>query len=138
MKGHHVLEVQTGLNIRVRVHCLAPANAFAHSLELSPRRLFIIHAQGCYAYAKSVWTGPLARLSLSSVCFGDKGQVPLSGIGPLSVLFIQNDLKVGRVKKLFLSPIFTVTTVWNTGETGDIYRPTNLKGGALSIRHLSI
>ena len=30
----YVLEVQTGFNIRVRAHCLAPAYIFAHSLEL--------------------------------------------------------------------------------------------------------
>ena len=56
------------------------------------------------------WTGPLA--CLSSVCLVDKGLVPRSGIGPLLVLFPQ--------MIQFLSPLFNVTTVWNTGETGDI------------------
>ena len=47
-----------------------------------------------------VWTGPLALLSLSSV-----------GRSNFQHWHIAH----------FLSPILTVTTVWNTAETGDMY-----------------
>ena len=65
-------------------------------------------------------TGPLACLSLSSVWIVDKGQVPRSGIRPILLLF-------PKWNETWWVKSFTVTTVWNTGETGDIYCSCDVK-----------
>ena len=71
------------------------------------------------------WTGPLACLSLSSVSWVDKEQLPQSGIRPLPCLFLSQIIDVLRVKKFlwahFWVQLLTVTTAWNTVETGDKY-----------------
>ena len=38
------------------------------------------------------------------------------------------------VIKLLLGPILTATTVWNTGETGDVYYNPYMRGGRYLIR----
>ena len=38
----------------------------------------------------------------------------------------------------FLSPILTVTTVWNTGETGEIYKRCNLKYSIVCLPKLCL
>ena len=71
------------------------------------------------------WTGPLACLSLSSVSWVDKEQLPQSGIRPLPYLFLSQIIDVLRVKKFlwahFWVQLLIVTTAWNTVETGDKY-----------------